>query len=1069
MLHALSPSSKPRRDKELRMRHYPTRWCRASDRRSLFLPIGLIASGLLLSGTACAGQATGDRHERVEGSKSQRARESAPHALTARAQKSFLQLPLSFEPAPERAGHVASSFFARGPGYTLSLGPAGAVLSIADGERPRGSATVNSPLPFTRSSRLLGDLQTGRPSTAAPRNDEGAREAERSSPELVRLELIGANATAPAEGLDPLPGKSNYFTGNDPKAWRTNVPTFARVRYANVYRGVDLVYYGNKRELEYDLIVKPGIDVNAIRFNVDTGATTKQRPFRITSAGDLVIATGQGEIRLRKPVVYQEAPESGRRLVEARYVLASAREVGFQVGGYDHRRPLVIDPTLEYSSFLGGSGLDNGVSTAVGVDSAGNLYIASGTASADFPGTSGGFQGASPGCNLGAGQLCGDAFVTKINATGTAILYSTYLGGSGSDGAYGLAVDAAGFAYVTGFTDSTNFPTTPGAAQAQFGGGTPGCALTGGFASCGDAFVTKVDPSGSVVYSTYLGGSGDDSAQAVAIDTSGNAYVTGDTSSTNYPKTPGAFASPAGSCGTSLCPTLFVSKLNATGSALTYSAVLGAPSVSGGFGIAVNTSGQAYVTGGGGPGFPTPNGFQSPDDSGGAVFVKLDAAGGLQYSTFLSGTSFDFGLGVAVDAIGNAYVVGGAASPDFPVTTGAFQTTFNTAGAFHGFVAKIDPSKSGLSSLVYSSLLGGSGTDAVTAVAVDSAGNAYLAGSTSSPDFPTASPLQGLLATSPACAGSCQDGFVTVLNAAGSQLQFSTYLGGTGHEVLDFLVRHSSGDIYVGGTTTSTRYPTTAGSFQTTYGGGEADMFVAKISAAPNTTIGSNVAVPLTSTASVTFGQVTVAGTTAVTESTVGPAAPAGFALGTPSVFFDISTTATSSGQSSVCVSYDGVTFSGAVPALFHFQNNNWVDVTTSVDGVNQVVCGSVTSFSPFAVFGAIYHATVQAPIAADGRSTFKAQRGSVPVKFTLSLGGAPTCRLLPATISIVRDAGATATAINADVFSLPSDSGALFRIDETNCQYVYNVNARSLGAGTYRVQISISGFLVGSAKFTLQ
>jgi hypothetical protein len=186
-------------------------------------------------------------------------------------------------------------------------------------------------------------------------------------------------------------------------------------------------------------------------------------------------------------------------------------------------------------------------------------------------------------------------------------------------------------------------------------------------------------------------------------------------------------------------------------------------------------------------------------------------------------------------------------------------------------------------------------------------------------------------------------------------------------------------------------------------------------------------------------------------------------------VFFDISTTATFSGQASVCVSYAGVTFSGGVPTLFHFQNNNWVDVTTSVDGVNQVVCGGVTSFSPFAVFGAVYNAAVQAPIAADGRSTFKAQRGSVPVKFTLSLGGAPTCHLVPATISIVRVAGANATAINEGVFNLPSDSGAQFRIDDAACQYIYNVNARALGAGTYRVQISISGFVVGSARFALQ
>lgn len=980
---------------------------------------------------------------------------------------------------------------ARGPGYALSLGPAAAVLTLGDSARLEEGLARNSAPSFARVFEQLGTFPKREAGRTPSRSDKDAREAKRSPSDLIRLEFVGANASAQAEGLDPLPGKSNYFTGNDPKAWRTNVPTFARVRYANVYPGVDLVYYGNPRELEYDLIVEPGGDVNVIKFSVSRGAGKDQGSLRITSGGDLAIPTAQGEVHLRKPVVYQEGPSEtpqigvgasrpfvirNRTFVEGRYVLESAREVSFQVSGYDHRRPLVIDPTLEYSSFLGGSGWDNGVSTGVAVDAAGNLYIASGTNSANFPGTSGGFQGASAGCNLGGGQICGDVVVTKINSTGTAILYSAYLGGSGSDGAYGLAVDGSGHAYVTGPTDSTNFPTTSGAYQQHFGGDTAGCASTG-FPPCGDAFVAKLDPSGSnLIYSTYLGGSADDYAEAVAIDSLGNAYVTGQTKSADYPTTLGAYqeASHAASCGTSLCGTVFVSKLNGSGSSLVYSTHVGGRLTSAAFAIAVDTAGEAYIAGAAaGTDFPTtPNAYQ-PSEPGGsdAVLVKLDATGSrLLYSTFLGGaSSFDFAIGLAVDASGNAYVGGGTASFDFPVTAGAFQTSLSNWSTFHGFISKFDPTGFAASSLIFSSLLGGSVGDGVTAVMVDSAERIYLAGGTTSPDFPTVSPVQGLLAAGTGCGGLCGDGFVTVMNAAGSQLLFSTYLGGTGNEVLDALALDSAGIIYIGGGTTSTRYPTTAGALQPTFGGGGSDMFVAKIGPAPNTTTGTSVAVQPTSTVGVTFSQVTTAGTTAVTETTAGPAAPAGFVLGTPSVSYDISTTATFSGQASVCVSYAGVNFAGGIPTLFHHENNAWVDVTTSVDRPQQIVCGSVTSFSPFAVFGTVYSATVQAPISADGTSTFNARRGSIPVKFTLSVGGATTCTLVPATISLFRVTGANATAVNEDVYSLPSDSGSQFRIDKTTCQYVYNVNARTLGAGTYRVQISIFGSLIGSANFALQ
>ena len=925
---------------------------------------------------------------------------------------------------------------------------------------------------------------------------DARREPGRSSPELVKLEFAGANPSARAEGLDPLPGKSNYFTGEDPKAWRTNVPTFARVRYAGVYPGVDLVYYGNQQRLEYDFIVNPGADVNVIRFTVKDDAGNEHGSLRIGPNGDLVIPTTQGEVLLRKPVVYQEraanrrretgvrtiglSASGSRRLVDGRYVLASAGEVSFQVGAYDRRQPLVIDPTLAYSSLLGGSGWDFGVSAGVAVDSAGNLYIASGTASTNFPGTSGGFKGASAGCNLGGGQICGDVVVTKINSSGTAIVYSTYLGGSGADGAYGLAVDGSGSAYLTGPTDSTDFPTTSGAFQEQFGGETAGCASAGIWPPCGDAFVTKLGPTGStLVYSTYLGGSADDYAEAIAVDGSGNAYVTGQTKSANFPTTSGAFqeTSLAGLCGTSVCGTLFVSKLNATGN-LAYSTYVGGASGSFAAAIAVDTVGAAYVTGSAGwTDFPTTSTAYQPTEPGGVVFVKLDATGSSQlYSTYLGGlSSWEAGIGLAVDAIGNAYVGGLTDSPDFPVTAGAFQTSVSPWVGANGFVAKFDPSASGAASLVYSSFLEGG----ITAVAVDPAGNAYLAGGTTSLNFPTVSPLQGQLSADTVCSNTCGDGFVAVMDATGSQLLFSTYMGGTGTGYIDSLARDSAGNLYVGGGTTSSRFPTTVGAFQTTFAGGGSDMFVAKISPAPNSPAGSGVNVSLTSTASVTFENVTIAGTTAFTETAVGPATPAGFTLGTPAVYYDFSTTAAFSGEVTVCLSYSNLGFLGGtpgpgptpteLPVLFHYENGNWVNVTTTIDFANEIVCGTVSSFSPFAVFGAVYSAAVQEPISGDGTSTFKAKRGSVPVKFSLSAGGIQTCGLPAASIAVYRGSVSSSTVANEDIYSLPSDKGSQFRIDNAACQYVYNLDARALGPGTYRVDIAIYGVVVGSARFALQ
>ena len=468
--------------------------------------------------------------------------------------------------------------------------------------------------------------------------------AEVQNPAVLRIKLIGASLQPGLVGLEELPGKVNYFIGNDPKKWRTNISTFAKVKYKDVYPGIDLVYYGNQGQLEYDFIVAPGADPKIIKFDIQ-GADKLE----LNARGDLALKTDNGEILQYKPMVYQEDGDA-KKLLSGHYVLTGKHELGFQVAGYDASRPLIIDPVLAYSTYIGGSSTEFG--RGIAVDLGGNAYVAGLTASTDFP-TVNRLQPVSVDSE--------DAFVMKLNSTGSALVYSTYFGGSGSDDAMGIAVDLAGNAYVTGVSYSTDFPTTPGAL------GTP-------LNDRGNAFVTKLNPTGSgLVYSTYLGGSDLDQGNGIAVDLAGNAYVTGFTGSTDFPTTAGAFQT------TNDGQRAFVAKLNLTGSALVYSTYLGGSDGGEvGGGITVDTFGNAYVTGHTGAiDFPTVNPLQPELKGGVDVFVsKLNPAGtGLVYSTFLGGSGSDGAAGIAVDSAGNAYVTGSTDSTDFP-TVNAFQAVF---------------------------------------------------------------------------------------------------------------------------------------------------------------------------------------------------------------------------------------------------------------------------------------------------------------------------------------------------------------------------------------------------------
>ena len=697
-----------------------------------------------------------------------------PPRSMADAQATYGHLPLSFE-ANQGQTDRQVKFLSRGQGYNLFLTSTEAVLALTSLDRAlvKGSEVEDS------------------------RSSKETRQA------VLRMGLVGANPVPTISGLDALPGKANYFIGNDPRHWRTDVPTYVKVQYKDVYPGIDLVFYGNQRQLEYDLIVAPGADPTAITLSFD-GADQ----LVVDGKGDLVLQFGDSDLRLQKPLVYQMI-NGAKQQIHGNYRLEDQHQIRFQVAVYDRSKPLVIDPTLSYSTYLGGSSRDQG--HGIAVDSSGNAYVTGHTSSSNFP-TAGPQQ---PVLGGTGSEGFGDVFVAKLNPTGSALVYSTYLGGIGDDNGHDIVLDAANNAYLTGRTNSTNFPTTVGAFDTTYNGGP----------FCGDAFVTKLDPSGSaLLYSTYLGGSGEECGAGIAVDSAANAYIIGTVRSTDFPTTPSAFQ-PAfgGGFGDA-----FVTKLNSTGTGpLLYSTYLGGSDSDQGQRIAIDTSGNAYAVGDThSTNFPTTGGaFQTIKAAGGDVFVtKLNSTGTapLVYSTYLGGNNGEQALGITTDSFRNAYVTGATNSTNFPTTLGAFQTAF-AGGIADAFVTKLNPA--GSAPLVYSTYLGGSNNDNNTRIALDSLNNAYVTGVTDSINFPTTS---GAFQT--AFAGGLGDAFVTKLNPTGTApLVYSTYLGGSNSDAGNGIALDPFGNAYVTGHTASTNFPTTTGAFQTTYGSGSSDSFVAKI------------------------------------------------------------------------------------------------------------------------------------------------------------------------------------------------------------------------------------------------
>ncbi len=675
--------------------------------------------------------------------------------------RTYAHMPLCFE---ENRGQTDATvdFLGRGDGYNLFLTPQEAVFCFTSPH------------------------QTGRA--------EG-RQA------TLRLRLSGGNTNAPVRGSGRLPTKTSYFHGNIRSDWRHAISSFQSVRYAGVYPGIDLVYYGNRRRLEYDFVVGAHADPRPIRLDF-LGA----RRIRIDQSGNLVVGMDDGNVLWKRPKIYQKV--DGRRIaIKGNYVRRGLCGVGFKIARYNRSQPLVIDPILVYSTYLGGSG--SSVAYSVAMDAAGNAYVAGTTAAADFPVTTGAFQP-----HIAAPQKF-DAFVAKIDPSGTSLQYSTFIGGDGNDGAYGIAVDKTGSAFLSGETISSNFPVTAHAFQRKPGGG-----------SAADAFACKLSPDGtSLLYATYLGGSGNDYANAIAVDEAGNAYVTGATDSQDFPVTVGAAQK---SLGTGAVSNAFVVEIDPSGSAELYGSYLGGGNYDGAYGIAVDAAGHAYVVGiAYSQDFPTTTGALQTSLLGGydAFIAKFDmakvGATSLIYSSLLGGSGGATAYAIAVDTGGQAYVTGSTTSADFPITPNAFQPAPRGAATETAYVAKMNATGS---ALIYSTYLGGGNTDYGYGICLDVRGDAVVTGNTVSADFPvTARAVQATYG-----GGDNGDAFVAVLNPSGTQLLYGAYLGGNGSDIAYGIAADKYGNAVVVGQTTGDM-PTNTGAFQPQYPGGNTSGFVTKV------------------------------------------------------------------------------------------------------------------------------------------------------------------------------------------------------------------------------------------------
>ncbi|MDH4152735.1 MAG: tandem-95 repeat protein, partial [Nitrospira sp.] len=664
----------------------------------------------------------------------------------------YLAAPLAFE---ENVGQTDDSvdFLARGSGYAVFLTEADAVLTLSQAD---GTSHV------------------------------------------VRLDVLGANPEAIATGESELESRTNYFLGSQDE-WRTDIANYGAVIYDNVYDGIDLRYYGNQRQLEYDFIVNAGADTDAIRLSFQ-GVLNAE----IADNGDLLLTLNEqgDQIAFKAPIAFQTAADGSRETVASRYIIYEDGSIGFELGAYDTSRELVIDPVLSYVAFLGGTGYDT--AEGIAVDSSGNAYITGWTGSTDFPTTVGALDQ-----SYNSGSY--DIYVAKLSATGNSLVYSTFIGGSGNDTGNAIVVDGSGNVYIAGQTTSTDLSTVN--------------AYQGTLKGSGDAVLMKLNSSGNaLLYSTYFGGTsvaGGEVAYDLALDSAGIVYLAGQAYSSDMPLKNAYDATLGGTYDA------FVAKFDLSQSganSLLYSSLFGGSGAEYANTIAVDGNGNFSIGGQtDSADLTTVNAYQSSYAGLMDGFVtRFNSAGSaVTYSTYLGGsTGSDWVEAIAIDAAGAIYV-GGKTAGGFSTTAGAYDTTFN-AGSADGFVVKLDPTQSGAASAVYSTYLGGTGFDYVIGIDVDASGNAYLGGFTGSAGFPTTADGADRVMT-----GS-NDGFFAVLNSTGTALTYSTFLGGSGQDrVLDVDWNAAVGSAYVAGFVGATDGLT--GGITTHFGpeGGN-DAFVAK-------------------------------------------------------------------------------------------------------------------------------------------------------------------------------------------------------------------------------------------------
>jgi hypothetical protein len=684
-----------------------------------------------------------------------------PGAISAR----VAALPLRFD-RNQGQWEPGVAFAAQGPGFSLLMTSEGPALVL----HKRG-------------------LAVGRPGDPVVGKDAAA---------VVKMTVVGGRSVAPTAS-DPTAGVSHYLVGSDPRAWRRGVEGYSRIHYASVLPGVDLVFYGNdQRALEYDMVLAPGTDPNAVALRFDGSDASE-----VDARGALVLHTRAGVVEQPEPIAYQMSVADGRRVpVAARYRRRSDGTIGFALGRWDRTRALVIDPVIVYSTLLGGSapaGTASAGASAVALDQAGNIYIA-GDATATDLARGPAFQAT----NHGGLE---DVFVSKLSADGSTLVYTTYLGGSQLDEALGIAVDATGQVSVAGITESNDFPTAS--------------AIQSSYLGVEDGFVAKLSADGSsLVYSTYLGGSGYTEGWAVANDAAGNSYAVGETNCADFPTT-AATLQPTSGGGFDA----FATKLSPSGS-LIYSTFIGGTSGDGASSIAVDSVGNAFVAGSTdsvdfpGTGVVQP-GLQGAADS---FVVKLNAdASAFIYSKFFGGSGNDWDYGIAIDAAGAAYLTGVTQSANFP-TFSAFQPTYH-AGIEDAFAAKLSPDGT---ALVYSTFLGGSQRDWGYGVAVDRAGSATFIGKTRSPDFPLVSAMQTYH-------GIPDDGWVAKLAANGSPV-YSTFIGGSQGAAIGGVTIDGAGNAVLAGGTGSPDFPTTPLAYQRTFVG-QGDALVMKLSTPATTAV----------------------------------------------------------------------------------------------------------------------------------------------------------------------------------------------------------------------------------------